>query len=239
MPIHPPILTESARRAAWGTPCTLTFGKVTIDTRTLSCHAKAIPAFSAWEQVRATFGYRVTGDDTGIYNCRVIRGTSVYSSHAWALALDVNWLTNPDGNKLKTDIPPAMQEALQDIRTNSGQHVFRWGGDWDRNPSSSHKYYDAMHWEVVAHPEDLASGISGLALYPDDDMQQVLKSGMRGNAVAKSQKKLNEWNPKLLLKEDGIFGPLTTEGVRLYQRAAGIMQTGEIDGLTASFLLDR
>lgn len=232
------VLTEAQRRNAWGQPCAQTMGKVTIDGRQFACNAGAIHAFTAWEMVRARHGYKLTGNDTGIYNCRVIRGTRIYSSHAWALALDVNWLENPDGNKLKTDIPPAMREDLTNLRTNSGAPVFRWGGDWDRDPRTDHSYYDAMHWEVVAHPDDLASGIAGLALYPDDDMQQVLKIGDRGNGVAKVQRKLNKWNPPLALKEDGIYGPKTEAAVRLYQQAANIMQTGEVDGLTIGFLLD-
>lgn len=245
------VLTEAQRLDAWGPTCKQVMGRVTIDGRSLACHEKAITAFTAWEMIRATHGYPVSGTDTGIYNCRRIGNSPSrpWSAHAWALALDVNWLTNPDGSKLKTDLPPAMQKDLQELRTNSGQFVFRWGGDWDRDPTTSHSYYDAMHWEVVAHPDDLASGIAGLMLYPEDEMQQVLSQGSRGAGVAKVQAKLNRWQDDAVnihgfnrafpeLKTDGIFGPATRNAVVHYQRAAGLQQTGELDGLTLGFLLD-
>jgi hypothetical protein len=88
----------------------------------------------------------------GAYNCRPITGGTKYSLHAYGIALDINWQANPYGKKLITDMPPDMRAAIKAIRTTGGHQVWRWGGDYSGNK-------DAMHFEVVASPGELASGI--------------------------------------------------------------------------------
>lgn len=68
----------------------------------------------------------------------------------------------------------------------------------------------------------------------DDEM--VLKEGDTGNAVARYQQGLVAQN--LLAKADGVFGPLTVAAVKTYQRHADLPQTGQIDGITGSLLLE-
>lgn len=127
-------------------------------------------AWEVFEQVRARHNYDihkpydprdVDPGDSGMYNCRHIGNDPdrPWSTHAWAGALDANWRTNPDGSRLITDMPVAMRDDLHALRTKSGAPVFRWGGDWDRDPRTDHSYYDAMHWEIAATPAEIASGI--------------------------------------------------------------------------------
>lgn len=99
--------------------------------------------------------------DTGSYNCRHIGNDSSrpWSSHAWATAIDVNWNQNPDGSRLRTNIPRAAIDDIHRISTKNGAPVWRWGGDWDRDPRTDHSYYDAMHFEIHATPQELSTGI--------------------------------------------------------------------------------
>ena len=170
---QPYVLTEAQRLAAWGDPCVagdVLLGPLILDGRTFSVNQIGIPAFEVWEDIREVHDYKLTGTDTGFYNCRHMRHNAAlpWSVHAWAMALDVNWLENPAGNKLVTDIPQEMIDDLLAVRTTSGARVFRWGGDWDWDgESTDHSYVDAMHWEVVAHPLDLETGFTNT---PGDDM---------------------------------------------------------------------
>lgn len=150
----------------WGQPCKGTRVKVTINGHQFSVDVRSKPAWEAFEKVRARHGYDVhdpyPDGDSGTFNCRHIGGDSdrPWSSHAWAAALDSNWLTNPDGNRLRTDMPKAMRDELQALKTaKSGLRVLRWGGDWDRDPRTGHSYFDAMHWELHVSPSELAEGI--------------------------------------------------------------------------------
>ena len=225
--------TEARRYAAWGPVCSPPLATVTIDQRILKCHRGVASAFEAWEKIRADHDYAVDGPDTGFYNCRRINHNPAnpYSAHAWASALDVNWLTNPAGSKFRTDIPREMRAELMALRTNSGAYVFMWGGDWDRNPDTPHTFWDAMHWEVIAHPDDLATGINGQPPTREED-PMGLNTGDRSHAVRALQRHLADWNPALGIKDDGIYGQHTKAAVRTYQTAAGLPETGEADDTT-------
>jgi hypothetical protein len=142
-------------RAIWGPPCrisTVTIklygeGRVTVDRRIAG-------AVYALNRVLARHRYRTRYADTGAYVCRRITGGSGYSLHAYGIALDINWLSNPYGRRLVTNMPRGMVNEILAIRTNSGDQVWGWGGNY-----SVHK--DAMHFEVVASPAEIASGIRG------------------------------------------------------------------------------
>lgn len=103
--------------------------------------------------------YRTRAADTGAYACRQKVGGGGWSNHSYGIALDINWRSNPYGPRLVTDMPRSMVEAIKAIKTNSGARVWGWGGDWRGNK-------DAMHFEVICSPRDVASGIAGKPLPP-------------------------------------------------------------------------
>ena len=154
--------STSELRQLWAPPCqsaktTVSLygeGRVTVDNRTLD-------AVAALNAVLAKWNYWTRREDTGAYNCRQITGGTNYSLHAYGIALDLNWQTNPYGPTLITDMPKGMVDEIKAIRTNQGAVVWRWGGDYSGNK-------DAMHYEVVASPAELTAGIAG-GHTPDTD----------------------------------------------------------------------
>lgn len=168
------VLTESDRYQYWGSPCnTNSHTVVIIDGRPFSARAVGKEAWKAFEFVRNNWGYKLTGNDTGFYNCRKINHNpnNPWSAHAWATALDINWLENPAGNKLITDIPDGMISQLKGIRTVSGAKVFRWGGDFV-------SFKDAMHWELIANPLDLNTGIDWSTVTMDHTQARLIVTGL-------------------------------------------------------------
>ena len=161
------VLTAAQAEAAWGPGCKprgLTTVKVDGLLFSWIKHDGAVKALEALSSVLVRHDYEVRAIDTGTYNCRFISGTSTLSRHAKPTAIDINWKTNPDGSRLITDMPRAMVNEIVALRTVSGEQVWRWGGDWDTRPETPHGYYDAMHFELIAHPDDLDTGIEDMAL---------------------------------------------------------------------------
>lgn len=148
-------MSTSALRTAWAPACT-NKGPVFLD------------AYAALDAVFRKHQYRPTAPDCGAYSCRAITGGTGYSLHSYgpgdsftfwtglrmatSLAVDINWQDNPYGPRLVTDMPRAMVDDVLRIRTRNGQQVWRWGGDYRTNK-------DAMHFEIVCGPRDLATGI--------------------------------------------------------------------------------
>lgn len=148
----------------------------------------ALEAWQAFDEWLRAFDYAARPGDTAFRNCRRITGGTGYSLHAYffngviafwnwvrdglgrsigiGLACDVNWRSNPYGPRLVTDMPRAMVDGICAIRTNSGAVVFRSGVYYSGNK-------DPMHYEIVASPAELATGID-LATLPrrinDDPM---------------------------------------------------------------------
>jgi hypothetical protein len=84
----------------------------------------------------------------GGYNCRLIEGSTSWSSHSWGAAIDTNWLHNPryqdhwnghgaDGDPHGTYIPDVWRGAFPG-------HRFFWGLNWDHAP-------DPMHFQFVTN----------------------------------------------------------------------------------------
>lgn len=190
------ITTEAERINAFGPPCTGTaMSPVAIQPgRTYLFATFAHEAAQALGAVLTRHGYDIgesfaDGGDTGTYNCRRIGGSSTgpWSAHAWATAIDINWLDNPDGSKLITDIPSEAVDEIEQLycldAAGNRWPVWRWGGDWDRDDSTTHTYYDAMHFEVVARPEWLANGVYD----PNTESGNMLTQGL---ATAELQRDL-------------------------------------------------
>lgn len=243
--------TTSEMRAAWHPPCTKRSGLMT-------------QAYSALNAAFQRHNYLVRSGVTGSYNCRRITGGTGYSLHAYlddgnmfefasgvkvtkALAVDVNWDKNPYGPRLVTDMPRAMIDEIMAIRTNSGVKVWGWGGYYSSNK-------DAMHFEIVCTPSQLATGIRGATSVPtpqtptstrkcgDPSGHPLLKRGAVGPAVNHLQYLLQRTGSKIA--GDGEFGPATESALRNFQTWAKITSDGvcgnqtwstvhrHVDGLT-------
>lgn len=152
------ILTTSQLRNAWDPPCIGPHPTVALNGRgKVSVRPSIIEAVKALDACLVAHHYVTRAADTGAYVCRKITGGTGKSLHAYGIALDINWSTNPYGPRLHTDMPPAMVAAIKAIRTMKGRQVWGWGGDYRGNK-------DAMHYEVVCTPQDLAAGIDPATL---------------------------------------------------------------------------
>lgn len=175
------VLSTAQARLAWGPHCT----PAKVSTR---------GAYEALDACFKAYDYKPRAGVTGAQNCRPITGGTDWSLHAFAfgliymfwtlvrvamaLAVDVNWDKNPYGPRLVTDMPRPMIDAIYRVRTNSGAQVFRWGGYYTGNK-------DAMHFEIVCTPAELATGINLATLpgatpapdptpTPEDDMNRLI-----------------------------------------------------------------
>lgn len=232
------MLTTTQLRAAWGPPCQAAStrvtvalngdGRITVDRRTQA-------AFTALNACLKAHGYRTRRNDTGAYNCRRITGGTGYSLHAFGIACDINWSSNPYGRKLITDMPPAMVAAIKAIRTRNGRQVFGWGGDYRTNK-------DAMHFEAVCSPKDLATGIDpatvpGYKPPPpaDPNAGRVWREFAKGATDLGIYSKPDKPGQRYQVSElqmllaalghyrrqpDGVYGPVTLSAVIAFKDAA-------------------
>lgn len=203
----------------WAPPCqadrgvTIDFGnagaKITIDKR-------VVKVFEAVEAIMAKYGYTIRAGDTGAYNCRVITGGTGYSLHAYLIAVDVNWQTNPYGPVLRTDMPPAMILEIEALQVD-GVQVVRWGGRYSGNK-------DAMHFEIIVSPI--------LAVRFNSPVENwVLKQGSRGPRVRDLEKLLVHLGYTNVIV-DGVFGPVTTAAVKDFQKLLKATPSGSVGAFT-------
>ena len=147
-------------RILWAPACTPPFARYTLHGGgVVTVDVLVVDALKALNAVLIDWDYRTRRADTGAYNCRQITGGTSYSLHAYGIAVDLNWNTNPYGRTLVTDMAIGMIEAIEGIRTAGGVQVWRWGGRYSNNK-------DAMHFEVVASPAELTHGIRSLNTTP-------------------------------------------------------------------------
>ena len=172
-------------RILWAPACTPPFARYTLHGGgVVTVDVLVVDAVKALNAVLIDWDYRTRRADTGAYNCRQITGGTNYSLHAYGIAVDLNWNTNPYGRTLVTDMPFGMIEAIEGIRTASGVQVWRWGGRYSNNK-------DAMHFEVVASPAELARGIQSqtttnterLIVTPEDERKIQAMLDTQGNRI--------------------------------------------------------
>lgn len=221
--------TTSELRRLWAPPCQASMTVLLLHSGAKVRIASAVSeAFRALDEVMQGAGYAPRAVDTGGFNCRKITGGSSYSLHAYGIAVDYNWNSNPyrvDG-KLVTDMPAKMVGAIKAIRTTGGAPVFRWGGDFKRAK-------DAMHFEVVASPREIASGVAWAQAEvrePDRDLPAtwpVLEPGDRGPTVRELQRRLADAGCPCG-EVDGVFGKATLEAVRQFQRTRSLDVDGKV-----------
>lgn len=229
-------VSTSTLRSWWAPHCSPPMVAVPLNGDGLvSVRPSITGAVQALDRCLVAARYRTRRADTGAYNCRRITNGSNYSLHAYGIALDINWQTNPYGTALRTDMPTAMLNAVKGIRTRNGKQVWRWGGDYSGNK-------DAMHFEITCAPADIASGLNnattpgapGIAerpvrpAVPIDGVRRGSrdKPGDRAGPVHWLQDMLNmvrHKQKKPLLAADGIYGPGTVAAVRDFQTFVNAM----------------
>lgn len=68
----------------------------------------------------------------GAYNCRLVSGTNVWSTHAWGIAIDINWNHETPGDCTPNTIPTNVSGTFQN-------HGWMWGNE----------FCDAMHFQYA------------------------------------------------------------------------------------------
>jgi peptidoglycan hydrolase-like protein with peptidoglycan-binding domain len=234
--------TTAQIRNLWDPPCDFERRNLTLYSgATLKgLNIVAYEAFQALDAIMRTFGYVPRANspgawETGAYNCRRITNGTGFSLHAYGIAADINARSNPYGKKLITDMPLAMLAATKAMRTTGGVRAFRWGGDYPQ-------FKDAMHFELVASPEELAVGIdwSTVVAEPPDSSDPrtwpTVHKGDRGTTV----KHLNG-----LLTDAGyptpassVFSAATLTAVLAYQQSRKLTVDGIVGPQTWTALLN-
>lgn len=165
-------------RTLWAPPCQGPSAKIALHgTGVVYVRPAIIDAVLALNAVLVKWNYLTRKEDTGAYNCKPITGGTGYSLHAYKIALDINWSTNPYGETLVTDMPRGMVDEILAIRTLGGKQVWRWGGDFK-------SVKDAMHFEICCSPRDLAMGLRGVPLpekFEEDDMARYVRDTINGH----------------------------------------------------------
>lgn len=138
----------------------------------------AVEAFQCLAAILLRHGYDIRPGDTDSYNCRTITGGRLKSLHAYGIALDINWQTNPyrdhPGTRpprfsrkptqaeraadvlaghADTDMTARMIAGIEALATVDGHRVFKWGGHFGT-------LKDAMHFELDVGPDELARGLA-------------------------------------------------------------------------------
>lgn len=231
------MLSTATLRRSWAPACNVPLQRVDIVQGVqVRCHARAATAVRALGRVLEAHAYAVRQRDTSAYACRAITGGSGPSLHAFGIAIDVNWNTNPyrADNVLVTDMPRAMVEDILRIRTKNGEQVWRWGGEFT-------SIKDSMHYEIACAPADLATGIDWNTVRQPRIRRlaphrwPLIQRGDGGPAVRKLQRIL-----RVVAPGDsgyGVFGPRTEAAVRSYQRRHGLNVDGKVGRQTWTALL--
>jgi hypothetical protein len=121
---------------SWGAPCTGTRKTVVLSNGVkLPVRAEIAELIGLLCEETMRRGYRLVPGWCWGYACRKIAGSSSWSNHAWALAVDLNAPKNPMTSRLVTDMPSWMPALWK-------SYGFRWGGDYRGKK-------DAMHYEFM------------------------------------------------------------------------------------------
>jgi peptidoglycan hydrolase-like protein with peptidoglycan-binding domain len=244
----------AAMRAAWGPEgrSAAQLERLTMsssaDGAVVAVDARCAEAFQALDAVLVAHAYPTRRVDTGGYVLRKIRGGDGWSLHSYGICIDVNWQSNPyvkraapwnggfDGTSIPpgtvTDLTPEIVRDVLAIRTRAGLGVFRWGGQYGTMA-------DAMHWEIVVDPQELAAGIDGSAPKASTPwvapaQQPTAKPSLRAGAgpraaVQELQQLLVAagFDPKGV---DGVFGNDTAAAVRAFQGSRQL----DVDGVVGT-----
>lgn len=204
----------------------------------------ALPTADAWAalaRVLAHHGYSIRTADTDSYNCRAITGGTGLSLHAFGIALDVNWETNPfletpDRRQVRfsrrrsqeargqdvrageadTDMTEAMIAHVRAIETVEGLSAFEWGGDWNT-------IRDAMHFQLDVTPAELERGIDWNTVAGEPAVAKAdplfPRKGEVGPVVEYFQRRLARLSSTSPGTIDGWYGDKTAASVVAFQKS--------------------
>jgi hypothetical protein len=238
-------LTTTQLRAAWSPPCAAVQGvKVELyGGAVITIDKRIVPAVLAMNAVFAKWNYKCTPPDTGAFVCRRITGGTGYSLHAYLIAIDINWQTNPyTKGALITDMPRGMVTEITNLRTNNGAPVWGWGGNY-------RSVKDAMHYEIVCTPADLATGIKDAAPAPltADQKALVFISAKahaaklpelgRGHVKRPHRRSVAKLQQLLGMRRTGVYGTATRAKVKAVQTFLRLPVTGVVDQETWAWII--
>src|SRR5688572_7623885 len=90
------LLTQSQIRAAWEPRCTGPWATVSLNgAGKVTVRPAIVETVKALNTVLTSYKYLTRAADTGAYNCRANTSGTAWSMHAYGIAMDLNWLTNP------------------------------------------------------------------------------------------------------------------------------------------------
>lgn len=229
-------------RAGWPGPCAGSYVTVKINDAGARVTVDAAIGELVGLIMRANErdGYHYRPADTGAQNCRKIAGSNAWSLHAFGIAIDENWSTNPMARPLRTDKPEWLIRRWN-------RYGFAWGGNYTGSTPP-----DTMHFEFMGTPAQALAAVilaraelGGGAVAPPapsapavaDPNDEILTLGDTGPAVLVLQQTLNRWYPKeSQLVESGNFDQATKDRVAFYQAAAGLTVDGEVGPTTRAGL---
>lgn len=220
-------LTDSrdAQARGWGPPPTPSSYLVDVHAGGVSVPVRAeiadLVAYCLDQTVAR--GYHLHKDECWGYSPRHILNdpSKPWSNHAWGLAVDLNATENPYGSR--GDFPKVIAHKLWNT------WGFRWGGDYQHSPR------DDMHFEYMGSPDDahhmarrLGNG-HGLPAHhrrapkPPPYPGHLLERGSHGQPVGLVQRALK-------VHVDRLFGPLTEQAVRQFQRSHRLLHVDGVVG---------
>lgn len=218
----------------WGPHCTGSRTTITLSNGVRSTCRTEIAELSTLimnEVIRR--GYDIRQKDTGCFNCRYISGTTVWSNHAWALAWDINWSTNPYTIARVTDKPDWLFALFN-------RYGFANGADYTgRRDWMHHEFMGSPDQAVVATDIARRELAGAIPLPPPppgpppppvvDKWHEIPIGGIsdlwaKGEQVRRDQADLSDTG--FPCAADGFWGEGSMAVAKQFQRAAGIAQDG-------------
>jgi hypothetical protein len=233
--------SRNAQARGFGGPCSAQLATIQLSQARISVDVRIAELVGLIMKANEVQGYHYRPADTGAYNCRHIAGSSAWSNHAWGLAIDANWQSNPMRRPLTTDRPRWELDRWN-------RYGFAWGGDYTGSTPP-----DAMHTEfmgtvgqigavLAAARAELTPIIGGGGVTPvptptptptpdggwhDIPMGGVTDLHAKGEQVRRDQADLIDTGfgcgPS---GADGMAGNDTVAAIRAFQTAAGITVDG-------------
>jgi hypothetical protein len=135
--------SRSPQARGFGPPCTVPLAKVQLTHLALSVNKLLAELIWLIMAANEKQGYLYCAGDTGCMNCRPVAGTSKYSWHSWAVAIDACWKANPQRRPVTTNRPRWELDRWN-------RYGFAWGGDY-----SGGTVPDSMHTEYMGTVEQI------------------------------------------------------------------------------------